>query len=67
MFQYKLYTHSGRAKRIQLTTWEFPSEITTSEASVTAAITKPAKPYPAPSSITLFDLRNDNEHIWGNR
>lgn len=43
--------------RIQSTTWGFPSEITTSDASVTAAITKPANPYPAPSSITLLDLK----------
>lgn len=45
-------------KRIQSTTWGFPSEITTSIASVVAAITSPAKPYPDPSSITLLDLEN---------
>ena len=43
-------------KRIQSATWGFPSDITTSDASVTAAITKPAKPYPDPSSMTLLDL-----------
>ena len=31
-------------KRIQSTTWGFPSDITTSTASVIAAVTKPAKP-----------------------
>lgn len=31
--------------------------ITTSDASVAAAITNPAKPYPEPSSITLLDLK----------
>jgi hypothetical protein len=40
-----------------LTTWGFPSEITTSDASVAAAITKPANPYPDPSSITLLPLK----------
>ena len=33
----------------QLTTWGFSSETTTSDASVAAAITKPAKPYPDPT------------------
>lgn len=43
-------------KRIQSTTCGFPSEIITSEASVAAAMTNPANPYPEPSSMTLLDL-----------
>ena len=44
-------------KRIQSTTWGFPSDITTSEASVAIATTKPANPYPDPSSMTVLDLK----------
>ena len=44
-------------KRIHSTTCGFPSDTTTSEASETAAITKPANPYPAPNSITVLDLK----------
>lgn len=43
-------------KRIHSITWGFPSDITTSDASEAAAITKPPKPYPAPSSIIDLDL-----------
>lgn len=31
--------------------------MTTSDASVAAPMTNPAKPYPAPSSMTLLDLK----------
>lgn len=45
------------AKRIQSTTWGFPSDITTSSASVAAAITNPANPQPEPSSMILLCLK----------
>lgn len=54
---YKPMAVHDNMKRIQSTTWGFPSDITTSDASVAIATTKPANPYPDPSSMTVLDLK----------